>query len=148
MAEAVAEQSRKPFGGMSPSEAGRRGAEKRWKAQRERAESAPPVDATPRDLTRTPLDALRDLMAADPEAYAAGLGKLVREGDPRSITIMRELFNAKGSVAIPRAESTVRALSTEERRALLLELEARGATLPDVQMSGDLDEHEDASGRV
>jgi hypothetical protein len=80
---------------------------------------------------RTPLDALRDLMHHDPDAYAEGLAKLVRAGDPRSITIMRELFQSKGSVAIPRAEATIRAMSSEDRRALLLELEARGATLPD-----------------
>jgi len=130
--EAVAEKvaGSKPvrFGSMSASEAGRKGAEARKKALAERAASAPPVNATGRD--RTPLDALRDLMHADPDAYAAGLAKLVQAGDPRSITIMRELFASSGSVAIPRAESTIRAMSSEDRRALLLELEARGATLP------------------
>jgi hypothetical protein len=114
-----------PFGGLTPQEAGRRSAEARKKARAERGDDARPVNA------RTPLDALRDLMHHDPDAYAEGLAKLVRAGDPRSITIMRELFQSKGSVAIPRAEATIRAMSSEDRRALLLELEARGATLPD-----------------
>lgn len=94
-------------------------------------------------------------MSADPDAYAAGLGKLVKEGDPRSITIMRELFASSGSVAIPRAEHTIRAMSAEDRRALLLELEARGATLPTLPDEETSDERaqlsdplEDASGRV
>jgi hypothetical protein len=86
-------------------------------------------------------------MSADPEAYAAGLAKLVRDGDPRAITIMRELFATKGSVTIPRAESTIRAMSAEDRRALLIHLEERGATLPHAPMSDDPDAI-DASGRV
>lgn len=135
----IDEQERGRFGGLTPSEAGKRSAAARRKAREQREASAGRVNASP----RSPLDALRDLMAADPEAYAAGLGKLVREGDPRSITIMRELFTSKGSVAIPRAEATVRALSTEERRALLLELEARGHTLPVVH-AADAERLEDA----
>lgn len=122
------ETSERTFGGLTPSEAGKRSAAARRKAAAERGDSAA------RTSQRTPLDALRDLMAADPEAYAAGLGKLVREGDPRSITIMRDLFQADKAVRIPRAEATIRAMSAEERRALLLELEARGATLPDAPM--------------
>jgi hypothetical protein len=124
MAEAEAATKQGSFGGLGASEAGRRGAEARKRKLAERAESARSTSA------RTPLDALRDLMSHDPDAYAEGLSKLVKAGDPRSITIMRELFASKGSVAIPRAEATVRAMSTEDRRALLLELEARGATLP------------------
>jgi len=115
------------FGGLSASEAAKR----RWEKQRERdaqePESARRVNAT----GRSPLDALRDLMSEDPDAYAEGLAKLVRAGDPRSITIMRDLFQAQGSVAVPRAEATIRAMSSEDRRALLLHLEERGATLPD-----------------
>ena len=150
---AEAEAGKKPvrFGGMTASEAGRKGAEARKRTLAKRAESAAHVNATPRDLTRSPLDALRDLMHADPDAYAEGLSKLVKAGDPRSITIMRDLFATKGSVAIPRAEATVRAMSAEDRRALLLELEARGATLPDEAMSDDArvharepDQHEEA----
>ena len=116
------------FGGMTASEAGRKGAEARKRALAAKAESARHVNATRRD--RTPLDALRDLMSADPDSYAAGLAKLVQAGDPRSITIMRELFQADKAVRIPRAEATIRAMSREERTALLLELEARGCTLP------------------
>ena len=122
------EKAPRTFGGLTPAEASRR----RWEKARERDAkgegSARHVNA------RTPLDALRDLMSHDPDAYAEGLSKLVKAGDPRSITIMRELFATKGSVAIPRAEATIRAMSAEERRALLLELEARGATLPHEEM--------------
>ena len=125
VAEPAAEPKPVRFGGMTASEAGRKGAEARKRKLAERGDSARPVNA------RTPLDALRDLMSNDPEAYAEGLAKLVKTGDPRSITIMRDLFTTKGSVAIPRAEATIRAMSAEDRRALLLELEARGATLPD-----------------
>lgn len=131
VAEAEAESKPVRFGAMSASEAGRKGAEARKRALAERAETAA------RTSQRTPLDALRDLMHADPDAYAAGLAKLVQAGDPRSITIMRELFQAKGSVSIPRAEATVRAMSSDERRELLLELEARGATLPHEAPSND-----------
>ena len=142
-ASATAAPAARTFGGMSPQEAAR----KRWEKQREREaqglDGARHVNATARD--RTPLDALRDLMSRDPDAYAEGLAKLVRTGDPRSITIMRELFTSSGSVAIPRAEATVRALTREERTALLLELEARGATLPtlpDEATSGGVDDPE------
>lgn len=133
-AEAPAPNAPGTFGGLSPAEASRR----RWALERERRERG---EVSARGTTtRTPLDALRDLMQADPDAYAAGLGKLVREGDPRSITIMRELFDSSGSVAVPRAEATIRAMSTEDRRALLLELEARGATLPTLPGEGGVDE--------
>jgi len=118
------ETNERRFGGLTPSEAGKKSAEARRKKREQAGGDARPVNA------RTPLDALRDLMSHDPDAYAEGLAKLVRAGDPRSITIMRELFQSKGSVAVPRAEATIRAMSSEDRRALLLELEARGATLP------------------
>lgn len=143
-AEAPPEDAPRTFGGLTPAEASRR----RWEKQRER--DAKGEGSAPHATTRTPLDALRDLMAADPEAYAAGLAKLVRDGDPRAITIMRDLFNVKGSVSIPRAESTIRALSPDDRRALLLELEAKGCTLPtlpDEPMPVDAASDE-ASGRV
>lgn len=128
------------FGGLTPQEAGRRSAEARRKKREQAGSDASRVNA------RTPLDALRDLMSSDPDAYAEGLSKLVKAGDPRSITIMRELFTQKDSVSIPRAEATIRAMSSEQRRELLLELEARGATLPDVSMPDEhtLDGDEDA----
>lgn len=123
-AEAPPSDAPRTFGGLTPAEASRR----RWAKQRERDASGEGSSrSTPQ---RTPLDALRDLMAADPDTYAAGLAKLVAAGDPRSITIMRDLFATQGSVSIPRAEATIRAMSAEDRRALLIELEARGATLP------------------
>lgn len=145
-AESVAETKPVRFGGLTASEAGRLGAEARKRKLAERAETA---RRTSERGPRTPLDALRDLMSADPDAYAAGLAKLVQAGDPRSITIMRELFQADRTVRIPRAEATIRELDVDERRALLLELEARGATLPTRPPEPLLDgqagaEHEDA----
>lgn len=72
------------------------------------------------------MDALRDLMAADPQKYAAGLASLVEKGDPRSIQVIQALFREEAEVKIPRAERLVRALDRDERRALLLALEAKG----------------------
>lgn len=72
------------------------------------------------------MDALRGLLATDPEKYARGLAGLIEKGDPRSIQVIQALFREDVDVKIPRAERLVRDLDRAQRRALLLALEDKG----------------------
>ena len=117
----MSEAESKPvrFGGMTASEAGKKGAEARKRTLEQRAEAA-------RAAARSPLDALRTMMAQSPEKYAAGLAALVEKGDPRAYALIQQLFREQTEVKIPRAERLVRGLDRAQRRALLLALEDKG----------------------
>ena len=119
MAAAEAESKPVRFGGMTASEAGKKGAEARKRTLEQRAEAA-------RAAARSPLDALRTMMAQSPEKYAAGLASLVEKGDPRAYALIQQLFREQTEVKIPRAERLVRGLDRAQRRALLLALEDKG----------------------
>lgn len=76
----------------------------------------------------SPLDALRDILAEEPRRYAAGLALMLEKGDPRVIGLVERLFQVEAEIPRPSTIAALEAMTSEDRRKLLAQLEAeRGA---------------------
>jgi DNA-binding MarR family transcriptional regulator len=75
---------------------------------------------------KTPLDALRSLLEADQDRYAAGIAAMLERGDPRALSLVERLFTADVQVEEPTDLDKLDDLTREQRRALYRKLVNEG----------------------